>query len=118
MKFLSISAKFVYVIPTLVWQISLVVCIDFPKYLLVFNIMNDCLQISGRGKQCRLLSTVGVARSIGDHDLLAKGCGIKVKEFLTPQPEVRIFDLKDMTLTGKIMSILQLFENQDRISLS
>lgn len=37
---------------------------------------------------CRLLSTVGVARTLGDHDLLAKGCGIRVKEFLTPEPEV------------------------------
>ncbi len=47
---------------------------------------------------CRLLGTVGVARSLGDHDLLAKGCGIRVKEFLTPEPEVRVFDLGDSDL--------------------
>ncbi len=34
-----------------------------------------------------------MARSLGDHDLLAKGCGIRVKEFLTPEPEVKVFDL-------------------------
>lgn len=53
----------------------------------------------GRGKQCRLLSTVGVARSLGDHDLLAKGCGIRIKEFMTPAPEVRVLDLS--TLNGQ-----------------
>ena len=51
--------------------------------------------VSGRGKQCRLLSTVGVARGLGDHDLLAKGSGIRCKEFLSPQPEVQIFDILD-----------------------
>ena len=47
------------------------------------------------------MSTVGVARSLGDHDLLAKGCGIKVKEFLTPEPEVKVFDLRGMKLSGR-----------------
>ena len=36
----------------------------------------------------RVLNTVGVARGLGDHDLLAKYSGVKCKEFLTPQPEV------------------------------
>lgn len=54
--------------------------------------------ISGRGKQCRVLNTVGVARGLGDHDLLAKYSGVKCKEFLTPQPEVQIIDLSSAEL--------------------
>lgn len=65
----------------------------------MYNIFRIC-PLEGRGKQCRLLSTVGVARSLGDHDLLAKGSGIRIKDFLTPQPEVRILDLRQKTLTG------------------
>ena len=38
----------------------------------------------------RVLNTVGVARGLGDHDLLAKYSGVKCKEFLTPQPEVNL----------------------------
>ena len=38
----------------------------------------------------RVLNTVGVARGLGDHDLLAKYSGVKCKEFLTPQPEVSL----------------------------
>ena len=45
----------------------------------------------------RVLNTVGVARGLGDHDLLAKYSGVKCKEFLTPQPEVNL----DTQVTGK-----------------
>jgi len=41
---------------------------------------------------------VGVARSLGDHDLLAKGCGIRVKEFLTPEPEIKMMDLRNVQI--------------------
>ena len=46
--------------------------------------------ISGRGKQCRLLGTVGVARGLGDHDLVVKSSLVNCKEFLSCQPEVRV----------------------------
>ncbi len=44
--------------------------------------------ISGRGKLCRLLGTVGVSRGLGDHDLIVKSSMVNCKEFLTCQPEV------------------------------
>ena len=60
--------------------------------------------ISGRGKMCRLMSTMGVARGIGDHGLMVKSSYVSCKEFLTCQPEIRILDMKkDFTnshLTG------------------
>ena len=52
--------------------------------------------ISGRGKQCRLLGTVGVARGLGDHDLVVRTSQVNCKEFLTCQPEVRVKCLKDL----------------------
>ena len=36
--------------------------------------------IDGRGKQCRLMATMGVARGIGDHDLV-KMDTIKLNNF-------------------------------------
>ena len=50
--------------------------------------------ISGRGKMCRLMSTMGVARGIGDHGLMVKSSYVSCKEFLTCQPEIRILDMK------------------------
>ena len=44
--------------------------------------------ISGRGKGVRLMLTMGVARSLGDFDLVHKATGCTMKEFLSPQPEV------------------------------
>ena len=49
-----------------------------------------CPLINGRGKGCRLLGTVGVARGLGDHDLYVKGSHVNCKEFLSCQPEVRV----------------------------
>ena len=50
--------------------------------------------ISGRGKMCRLMSTMGVARGIGDHGLMVKSSYVSCKEFLTCQPEIRVLDMK------------------------
>jgi serine/threonine protein phosphatase PrpC len=52
--------------------------------------------ITGRGKQCRLLSTVGVARGLGDHDLVVRSSMVNCKEFLTCQPEVRVKHLDEL----------------------
>ena len=48
--------------------------------------------ISGHGKRARLLATIGTSRGFGDHFLEAPG-NIFVKPFLTPLPEVRVYDL-------------------------
>ena len=50
--------------------------------------------ITGRGKMCRLMSTMGVARGIGDHGLMVKASYVSCKEFLTCQPEIRVLDVK------------------------
>ena len=50
--------------------------------------------ITGRGKMCRLMSTMGVARGIGDHGLMVKSSYVSCKEFLTCQPEIRVLDVK------------------------
>ena len=47
--------------------------------------------ISGRGKGVRLMLTMGVARSLGDFDLMHRASLVNMKEFLTPQPEVQVF---------------------------
>ena len=52
--------------------------------------------ISGRGKQCRLLGTVGVARGLGDHDLVVKSSLVNCKEFLSCQPEVRVKKIDEL----------------------
>ena len=49
--------------------------------------------ISGRGKVCRLMATMGVARGVGDHGLIVKSSCVNCKEFLTCQPETRTHDL-------------------------
>ena len=51
--------------------------------------------ISGRGKMCRLMATMGVARGIGDHGLMVKASYVSCKEFLTCQPEIRVLDIKE-----------------------
>ena len=47
--------------------------------------------ISGRGKGVRLMLTMGVARSLGDFDLMHRASLVNMKEFLTAQPEVKVF---------------------------
>ena len=35
--------------------------------------------------------TMGVARSLGDYDLIHRASLVNMKDFLTPQPEVRVY---------------------------
>ncbi|XP_059151017.1 protein phosphatase 1H-like [Physella acuta] len=51
--------------------------------------------IAGQGKWARLMGVIGVARGFGDHGLVVSGSKIKVKPFLSPIPEVRVFNLMD-----------------------
>ena len=39
----------------------------------------------------RLMLTMGVARSLGDYDLTHRASLVNMKDFLTPQPEVRVY---------------------------
>ena len=39
----------------------------------------------------RLMLTMGVARSLGDYDLIHRASLVNMKDFLTPQPEVRVY---------------------------
>eukprot|EP00794_Sanderia_malayensis_P007341 gene7341-8161_t len=56
--------------------------------------------VSGEGKRARLLDTIGVTRGLGDHDLEFAYCpGIKIKPFMLPNPEVRIYDLEGKDFT-------------------
>ena len=44
----------------------------------------------------------GVTRGFGDHDLRAQSTGntpVYIKPFLTPQPEVRVLDIENETVT-------------------
>lgn len=43
--------------------------------------------------QSRVLATIGVTRGFGDHELKAQASHVDIKPFLTPQPEVRVFDV-------------------------
>ena len=60
--------------------------------------VNQVPMIIGRGKRARLMATIGTTRGFGDHDLEAPG-GQFIKPFLTPVPEVRVYDLSKLELT-------------------
>ena len=47
--------------------------------------------INGRGKGVRLMLTMGVARSLGDFDLIHRSSLVNMKDFLSPQPEVQVY---------------------------
>ncbi|KAG8183095.1 hypothetical protein JTE90_010918 [Oedothorax gibbosus] len=55
--------------------------------------------VYGEGKRSRVLATIGVTRGFGDHDLKAINTDIEIKPFLSPEPEVRIFNLVEEDLT-------------------
>lgn len=55
--------------------------------------------IYGEGKRSRVLATIGVTRGFGDHDLKAQSSNVDIKPFLTPEPEVRIFNVCAEELT-------------------
>ncbi|CAL8118760.1 unnamed protein product [Orchesella dallaii] len=54
--------------------------------------------VFGHGKRSRVLATIGVTRGFGDHELYAHSTAIKIKPFLTSQPEVKILDLVEDSL--------------------
>merc|ERR1719342_1323992 len=55
--------------------------------------------VYGEGKRSRLLATIGVTRGFGDHDLRAQAQTgtVLIKPFLSPQPEVRVLDVENVT---------------------
>lgn len=62
--------------------------------------------VTGEGKRARLLDTIGTTRGFGDHDLTVSYCGLPIKPFLTPQPEVKVFDLPDHECTADDVLIM------------
>ena len=55
---------------------------------------------------CRLMLTMGVARSLGDYDLIHRASLVNMKEFLTPQPEVRVFPAYKYKFGGEDVLVL------------
>lgn len=54
-----------------------------------------------------MLATIGVTRGFGDHELKAQCSQVDIKPFLTPQPEVRVYDLEsDGSLTDSDVIIM------------
>ncbi|KAI1278713.1 Protein phosphatase 1H [Halotydeus destructor] len=51
--------------------------------------------VYGEGKRSRVLATIGVTRGFGDHELKAQNSSVDIKPFLSPQPEVIVFDLQN-----------------------
>ncbi|KAG7161714.1 phosphatase 1H-like [Homarus americanus] len=62
--------------------------------------------VCGEGKRSRVLATIGVTRGFGDHDLKAQCSSIPIKPFLTPEPQVRIFDVASADLTDGDVLVL------------
>jgi serine/threonine protein phosphatase PrpC len=48
----------------------------------------------GEGKRSRLCACIGLSRGFGDHELRAQYGSVPIKPFLTPEPEVRVLDLR------------------------
>ncbi|XP_064633124.1 protein phosphatase 1H-like isoform X2 [Lineus longissimus] len=62
--------------------------------------------IFGEGKRSRVLGTIGVTRGLGDHDLQVYDSKIHVKPFLSPIPEVKVFDLMTQDLTSEDVIVM------------
>ncbi|ODM98036.1 Protein phosphatase 1H [Orchesella cincta] len=62
--------------------------------------------VFGHGKRSRVLATIGVTRGFGDHELYAHSTAIKIKPFLTSQPEVKILDLVEDSLLEDAVVIM------------
>ncbi|XP_071492145.1 protein phosphatase 1H-like [Diadema antillarum] len=62
--------------------------------------------IYGEGKKARVLATIGVTRGFGDHELKVHSTDIYIKPFLTPVPEVKVFNLFDKELTESDVLIM------------
>ena len=53
-----------------------------------------------------MLATIGVTRGFGDHELKAQASHVDIKPFLTPQPEVRVFDVANEELQDSDVIIM------------
>ncbi|XP_023211306.1 protein phosphatase 1H-like [Centruroides sculpturatus] len=73
-----------------------IITVDDLKFPLVY----------GEGKRSRALATIGVTRGFGDHDLKAQNSNLYIKPFLSPQPEIKIFDLGATELTDSDVLIM------------
>ena len=62
--------------------------------------------ISGRGKGVRLMLTMGVARSLGDFDLIHRASLVNMKDFLSPQPEIQIYKAYKETMVGEDVLVM------------
>ncbi|GAB6029330.1 hypothetical protein CHUAL_005097 [Chamberlinius hualienensis] len=62
--------------------------------------------VYGEGKRSRVLATIGVTRGFGDHDLKAQSSNLNIKPFLTPQPEVCIYNVATVELTPNDVLII------------
>ncbi|XP_077976913.1 protein phosphatase 1H-like [Glandiceps talaboti] len=51
--------------------------------------------IYGDGKKSRMLATIGVTRGFGDHELKVHDTNIYLKPFLSPIPDVKVYDLTE-----------------------
>lgn len=62
--------------------------------------------VCGEGKRSRVLATIGVTRGFGDHDLKAQYSSIPIKPFLSPEPEVRIYDVASSDVSAGDVLVL------------
>ena len=50
--------------------------------------------------------TMGVARSLGDYDLIHRASLVNMKDFLTPQPEVRVYKAYSHTFSQEDVLVM------------
>ncbi|XP_065058288.1 protein phosphatase 1H-like [Rhopilema esculentum] len=63
--------------------------------------------VSGEGKRAKLLDTISVTRGFGDHDIEFPYCaGLKIKPFMTANPEVKVYDLKGNNFSGNDVLVM------------
>uniref|UniRef100_A0A1I7WMH9 PPM-type phosphatase domain-containing protein n=1 Tax=Heterorhabditis bacteriophora TaxID=37862 RepID=A0A1I7WMH9_HETBA len=63
--------------------------------------------INDSTRKKRLLNTIGVSRGFGDHHLMTVDERLPIKPFLSPVPEVQVFDLRRLdSLTDKDVLIM------------
>lgn len=62
--------------------------------------------VYGEGKRSRVLGTIGVTRGFGDHELKAQASSVDIKPFLTPQPQVQVYDLSRENLSPSDLLIM------------
>ena len=77
--------------------------VKFGKFIKTLHLAHFTLGlVSQLSKLLLNLKFIGVTRGFGDHDLKAQSNGatpVYIKPFLTPQPEVRVLDIENETVT-------------------